>query len=90
MTQAKGDSLTRAPLFDGTDYVFWKVVMEAVIHSLDVCMWEVVITKYIVPKTVPIDPTDKIKYELDKWKHNCLKIGLGHLVHIGNLRPHEY
>ena len=66
MAQSEGASLNRAPLFDGNDYVFWKVMMEAFIHSLDVRMWDVVITKYIVPAIVPTDANEKLKFELDK------------------------
>ncbi|XP_059069957.1 uncharacterized protein LOC131859824 [Cryptomeria japonica] len=76
MAQAEGASLTRAPLFDGTDYVFWKVMMEAFINSLDVHMWEVVVTKYTMPKTIPIDPDDKTTYELDKRAKFSILCGL--------------
>ena len=76
MAQAKGALLNQAPIFDGNDYVFWEVMMEAFIHSLDVRMWDVVIMKYIVPSTVPTDPNGKITYELDKKKRCALFCGL--------------
>lgn len=82
MAQNEGASLTRAPLFDGTDYIFWKVKMEAFIHSLDVRMWEVVANKYTIPSSVPTDADEKIKYELDKRARFALLCGLSKEVFI--------
>ena len=76
MAQVEGASLNQAPLFDDNDYVFWKVMMEAFIHSLDVRMWDVVMTKYSVPSTVPTNATNKLTYELDKKERYALLCGL--------------
>ena len=51
-------------------------MMEAFIHFLDVRMWDVVITKYIVPPTVPTDANEKLKFELDKKARYALLCGL--------------
>ena len=50
--------------------------MEAFINSLDVRIWDVVITKYTVPPTVPIDANDILTYELDKKERYALLCGL--------------
>lgn len=76
MAQAKGASLTRARLFDGFDYVFWNVMIEAFIKSLDVRMWEFFITKYTVLATIPIDADEKNKYEIDKRAKFAIFCGL--------------
>ncbi|XP_059068312.1 uncharacterized protein LOC131858859 [Cryptomeria japonica] len=76
MAHSEGAFLNRAPLFDGNDYVFWKVKMEAFIHSLDVRMWDVVTTKYNVPASVPTDADEKLKFELDKKARYALLCGL--------------
>ncbi|XP_059066114.1 uncharacterized protein LOC131857483 [Cryptomeria japonica] len=76
MAHSEGAFLNRAPLFDGNDYVFWKVKMEAFIHSLDVRMWDVVTTKYTVPASVPSDADEKLKFELDKKARYALLCGL--------------
>lgn len=76
MAQSEGAFLNRAPLFDGNDYVFWKVKMEAFIHSLDVRMWDVVKTKYTVPATIPTDANEKIKFDLDKKARYALVCAL--------------
>ena len=47
-------------------------MMEVFIHSLDVRMWDVIITKYIVPTIEPTDPNDKHTYELDKRERYSL------------------
>ena len=76
MAQSNGASLNRALLFDGNDYVFWKIMMEAFIHSLDVRMWNVVIKPYSVPPTVPTNANDKLTFELDKKARYALLCGL--------------
>lgn len=82
MAQNEGASLTRAPLFDGTDYTFWKVKMEAFIHSLDIKIWEVVANKYTVPSVVPTDADEKAKFELDKRARFALLCGLSKEVFV--------
>ena len=76
MAQAEGAFLNWAPLFDGNDYVFWKVRMEAFIHSLDVRIWDVVITKYTIPTIIHTNANDKLTYELDKKARYALLCGL--------------
>ena len=76
MTHYECASLSQSPLFDGTDYVVWKVMMEAFIHSLDVRMWDVVVSNYIIPKIVPTDANDKPTYEMDKNARNDLLYAL--------------
>ena len=51
-------------------------MMEAFIHSLDVRMWDVVMTKYVVPAIVPTDANEKLTYELDKKARYSLLCGL--------------
>ena len=50
--------------------------MEAFIHSLDFRMWDVIMTKYVVPSIVPTDANDKLTYELDKKVIYALLCGL--------------
>ena len=49
---------------------------ETFINSLDVRTWDVVMTKYVVPSTVPTDANDKLTYELDKKARYALLCGL--------------
>ncbi|XP_059075139.1 uncharacterized protein LOC131063533 [Cryptomeria japonica] len=72
----EGASLSRAPLFDGTDYVFWKIRMETYLISVDVNVWNIVITKYVVPNAIPSDPDAKSQYELNARAKHALLCGL--------------
>ena len=51
-------------------------MMEAFIHSLDVRMWDLSMTKYVVLATVPTDTNDKLTFELDKKARYALLCGL--------------
>lgn len=55
----EGSFITRAPLFDGTNYVFWKIRMEAYLISIDLDVWNIVCSKYIVPATIPTTVDEK-------------------------------
>ncbi|GLJ17355.1 hypothetical protein SUGI_0301450 [Cryptomeria japonica] len=72
----EGASLSRAPLFDGTDYVFWKIRMETYLISVDLNVWNIVTTKYTVPSIIPTGPDDKTKYELNVRAKHALLCGL--------------
>ncbi|GLJ14875.1 hypothetical protein SUGI_0242010 [Cryptomeria japonica] len=72
----EGASLSRAPLFDGTDYVFWKIRMETYLISVDLNVWNIVTTKYTVPSIIPTGPDDKTKYELNARAKHALLCGL--------------
>ncbi|XP_057870879.2 uncharacterized protein LOC131077401 [Cryptomeria japonica] len=71
-----GSSVTRAPLFDGTDYVFWKIRMETYLISLDLDVWNIVCSKYSVPATIPTDPDEKKQYEMNARAKHAILCGL--------------
>ena len=49
----RGQSLIIPPLFDGTNYAYWKVRMRDFLRSLDEKVWQVVEIGYTKPKEVP-------------------------------------
>ena len=51
-------------------------MMEVFIHSLDIRMWDVFMTKYVVPSIVSTNANDKLTYELDKKTRYALLCGL--------------
>ena len=51
----KGQSLIIPPLFDGTNYAYWKVRMRAFLQSLDEKVWQAVEIGWTKPKEVPAD-----------------------------------
>ena len=58
----RGGSLIIPPLFDGTNYAYWKVRMRAFLQSLDEKVWQAVEISWTKPTEVPADWDDaKIK-----------------------------
>ena len=58
----RGQSLIIPPLFDGTDYAYWKVRMRAFLQSLDEKMWQAMEISWTKPKEAPTNWDDaKIK-----------------------------
>ena len=60
----KGQSLIIPPLFDDTNYAYWKVCMRAFLQSLDEKVWQAVEIGWTKPKEAPTDWDDaKLKVE---------------------------
>ena len=58
----RGQSLIIPPLFDGINYVYWKVRMKTFLQSLDEKVWQAVEIGWTKPKEAPADWDDaKIK-----------------------------
>ena len=58
----RGQSLIIPPLFDGTNYVYWKVRIRTFLQSLDEKVWQVVEIGQTKPTKAPADWDDaKIK-----------------------------
>ena len=58
----KGQSLIITHLFDGTNYVYWKVCMRVFLQSLDEKVWQAVEIGWTKPTKVSADLDDaKIK-----------------------------
>ena len=58
----RGQSLIIHPLFDSTNYAYWKVRLRAFLQSLDEKVWQVVEIGWTKPTEAPVDWDDaKIK-----------------------------
>ena len=58
----RGQSLVIPPLFDGTNYAYWKIRSRDFLQFLDEKVWQVVEIGWIKPKEAPADCDDaKIK-----------------------------
>ena len=58
----RGQSLIIPPLFEGTNYAYWKVCMRTFLQFLDQKVWQVMETGWTNPKEAPVDQDDvKIK-----------------------------
>ena len=54
----RGQSLLIPPLFDGTNYVYWKVRIKVFLQALGKQVWQAVEVGWIKPKEVPVDWDD--------------------------------
>ena len=54
----RGQSLIIHPLFNGTNYAYWKVRMRAFMQSLNEKVWQAVDIGWTKPKEVPVDWDD--------------------------------
>ena len=60
----RGQSFIIPPLFDGTNYAYWKIRMRAFLQSLDEKVWQAVKIGWTKPKEALADwDDDKIKAE---------------------------
>ena len=50
-----GQSLLIPPLFNGTNYAYWKVRMKVFLQALGEQVWQAVEVDWIEPKEVPVD-----------------------------------
>ena len=68
----RGQSLIITPLFDGTNYAYWKVHMRDFLQSLDEKVWKVVEIGWTKPKEVPAD-WDDAKIKVTTFKDSKLQ-----------------
>lgn len=54
----RGQSLFILPLFDGTNYAYWKVQMKVFLQALGEQVWQAVEVGWIKPKEAPVDWDD--------------------------------
>ena len=64
MTSYEGTSSNKVPLFDGTNFAFWKVRMRTYIMSLGADVWHVVETGYVKP-VVLASRDDKLEFSVN-------------------------
>ena len=50
-----GQSLLIPPLFDETNYAYWKILMKGFLQALGEQVWQVVEVGWIKPKEAPVD-----------------------------------
>jgi hypothetical protein len=75
MTSHEGTSVTRPPLFDGTNFSFWKVRMRTYLMALGADVWDVVETGYIKP-VVLASKDDKLEFSFNAKGMNAILNGL--------------
>jgi hypothetical protein len=75
MTTHEGTSATKPPLFDGTNFAFWKVRMRTYLMALGVDVWDVVETRYTKP-VVLASKDDKFEFSFNAKGMNAILNGL--------------
>ena len=69
----KGQSLIIPPLFDGTNYAYWKVGMRAFLQSLNEKVWQAVKIGWTKPKEAPAD-WDEVKIKVVNFNSRALNV----------------
>jgi hypothetical protein len=75
MTSHEGTSASKPPLFDGTNFSFWKVRMRTYLMALGADVWDVVETGYIKP-VVLASKDDKLEFIFNAKGMNAILNGL--------------
>ena len=67
----RGKLLIIPPLFDGTNYAYWKVSVRAFLQSLDEKVWQAVQIGWTKPKEAPAD-WDEAKIKVANFNNRAL------------------
>src|SRR3984885_9609666 len=63
MRNYEREASIRPPIFDGTNFVYWKVRVTTYLQSLGTKVWDIIETGYTFPSATPTDPAKKKQFE---------------------------
>ena len=72
MRNYEREASIRPPIFDGENFVYWKVRVISYLQSLGTEVWDIIDTGYSFSSTSPTDPIEKKKYEINAKAVNTL------------------
>eukprot|EP00253_Pinus_taeda_P031309 PITA_31309 len=72
MSNYETEASIRPPIFDGTNFNYWKVRVTAYLQSLGTEVWDIIETSYTFPSATPTDAAEKKKYETNAKAVNTL------------------
>eukprot|EP00253_Pinus_taeda_P014536 PITA_14536 len=72
MSNYEREASIQPPIFDGSNFVYWKVRTTAYLQSLGIEVWDIVETGYTFPSTTPKDTAGKKQYETNAKAINTL------------------
>jgi len=72
MSNYEREASIRPPIFEGTNFVYWKVRVTAYLQSPGIEVWDIIDTGCTFPSTTPTDPAEKKKYETNAKGVNTL------------------
>jgi hypothetical protein len=81
MSRHEGNSTNKAPLFNGTNFVVWKVRMRTYIMDLGADVWDVVDTGYVKPVLLA-NKDDKLEFSFSAKAMNAILSGLAEVEFI--------
>ena len=72
MSNCKKEASIRPPIFDGSNFIYWKVRTTTYVQSLRAKVWGIVEGGYTFPSATPTDTTGKKQYETNAKAINTL------------------
>ena len=72
MSNYEKEASIRPPIFDGSNFVYWKVRITAYLQSLGTEVWDTVEAGYTSPSATPTDTAGKKQYETNEKDVNTL------------------
>ena len=72
MSNYEREASIRPPVFDGTNFNYWKVRVTAYLQSLGTEVWDIVETGYTFPSATPTNMAGKKLYETNAKVVNTL------------------
>jgi len=72
MSSYEREASIRPPIFDGTNFIYWKVRVTAYLQSLGTEVWDIIDIGYTFPSGTPTDSAEKKKYETNVKVVNTL------------------
>ena len=72
MSNYEREASIRPPIFDGTNFNYWKVRVTTYLQSLGTDVWDIIETGYTFPSATPTDAAKKKKYETNAKAVNTL------------------
>jgi hypothetical protein len=81
MTSHEGTSASKPPLFDGTNFSFWKVAMRTYLMALGANVWDVVETGY-TKLVVLASKDDKLEFSFNAKGMNAILNGLDEAMFV--------
>eukprot|EP00253_Pinus_taeda_P001867 PITA_01867 len=72
MSNYEREASIKPPVFDGTNFVYWKVRVFAYLQSLATKVWDIIDIGYTFPASTPTDLAEKKKYETNAKAVNTL------------------
>eukprot|EP00253_Pinus_taeda_P030617 PITA_30617 len=72
MSNYEREASIRPSIFDGTNFVYWKVRVTSYLQTLGTEVWDIIDIGYAFPSTTPTDLAEKKKYETNAKAVNTL------------------